>query len=200
MPPKTDSRTVALAAVALLLVAATVYDYTRKPGDSTLPGEAGNLEQPEPAAGARPSRIAALSKEAEELKHFLAYAPQIRARYSAIAAPYAESVATFAALYPTGASPAESAKKGVAALLPKNVEMSDFMVARSRPDDKGATWLNATLVLNSSDSEAFGKAVLALGDAANGSVWKELTIAADAEHRTLRASGQLALLAVEQAE
>lgn len=197
MPPKANARTAALAAVALLLVAATVYDYTVKRGDSAPPGEAGGLVPPQPA---RPGRVAALSEEAAELKHFLAYAPQVRARYSAIAAPYAESVATFAALYPAGASPAESAKKGVAALLPKNVEMSDFMVARAEPGDKGATWLNATLVLDSGDSEAFGKAVLALGDAANGSVWKELTIAADAERRTLRASGQLALLAVEQAE
>ena len=200
MPPRINIRTVVLAAIALLLAGATVYDYTRKPGRGASSDEASAPALQGRPANTRPNRIASLVKEAAELKHFLAYAPQIRARYHAIAAPYAESVATFATLYPVGETSAEAAKKGIAGLLPKNVEMSGLMIAQANPSDKGATWLTATLVLSSSDSEAFEKAILALGDAANGTIWKGLTIAGDAEHRTLRASGQLALLMVEQAE
>lgn len=186
-----------LAAVALLLAGATVYDYIRGHGtESPAPATAEPGQQDDTRTG----RVALLAREAAELKHFIAHAPQVRARYHTIAAAYAESVATFATLYPAGASPAEIAKKRVAGLLPKNVEMSDLMIAQTNANDKGATWLTATLALSSSDSEAFGKAILALGDAANGIIWKGMTIAGDAEHRTLRASGQLALLMVEQAE
>lgn len=184
-----------LAAVALLLVGATVYDYTRGSGARTsAPATAGQQTD------ARTGRVALLAREAAELRHFIAHAPQVRARYHAIAVAYAESVATFATLYPAGVSPAGIAKKRVAGLLPENVEISDLMIAQTNPNDKGATWLTATLALSSSDSEAFEKAILALGDAANGIVWKGVSIAGDAEHRTLRASGQLAMLMVEQAE
>ena len=200
MPPKINTRTAVLAATALLLVGATVYDYTRKPDSGASSGEVPAPALQERSANTHPDRIASLMKEAAELKHFLAYAPQVRARYHAIAAPYAESVATFATLYPAGETPAEIVKKRVAGLLPKNVEMSDLMIAQANPSDKGATWLAATLVLSSGDSEAFEKAILTLGDAANGTIWKRMTIAGDAEHRTLHASGQLALLMVEQAE
>lgn len=184
-----------LVAIALLLAGATVYDYTRDSG-AKLSAPATARQQ----ADTRTGRVGLLTREAAELKHFIAHAPQVRARYHAIAAAYAESVATFATLYTAGASPAEIAKKRVAGLLPKNVEMSDLMVAQANASDKGATWLTATLVLSSSDSEAFEKAILSLGDAFNGTIWKGMTIASDAEHRTLRASGQLALLMVEQAE
>jgi len=199
MLPKVNTRIVVLAVVALLLVGTTVYDYTR------------NSEQGSPDKGMEPvlashqaapsiNRVTLLAREAAELKYFLANAPQIRARYQAIAVPYAESVATFATLYSAGEDPAEIAKKSIAGLLPKNVEMSGLLIAQNGANEKGATWLTATLVLSGNDSDAFERAILTLGDAANGVVWKEMTIAADAEHRTLRASGQLALLMIEQVE
>jgi hypothetical protein len=197
MPPKVNTRTAVLAVVALLLVGATVYDYTRKPGTASSGREL------EPATAVRQhgaDRVTMLAKEAAELKYFLAHASQVRARYQAIAVPYAESVATFATLYAAGENPAEAAKKRIAGLLPKSVVMSDLLIAQANVSEKGATWLDATLVLNGSDSDAFEQAILALGDPANGTIWKGMTIAGDAEHRTLRASGQLALLMVEQVE
>ena len=199
MPPKVNTRTTVLAVVALLLVGATVYDYTRSPGVGSSEKEL----EPTTAvrqAGTRTDRVTLLAREAAELKYFLAHAPQVRARYQTIAVPYAESVATFATLYSAGEDPVEIAKKRIAGLLPKNVEMSDLLIAQANANEKGVTWLNATLVLSGSDSDAFEQAILTLGDAANGTVWKGMTIAGDAEHRTLRASGQLALLMIEQAE
>ena len=199
MPDKINTRTAVLFAIALLLAGATVYDYTGGSGTGShdneyVPAGAGRH------VGVQTNRVALLAREAAELKHFLAYAPQVRARYHAIAVPYAESVATFATLYSAGETPAEIAKKRVAGLLPKNVEMSDLMIAQANPGDKGAIWLTASIVLSSSDSDAFEKAILVLGDAANGTIWKGVTIAGDTEHHTLRASGQLALLMVEQVE
>ena len=199
MPPKVNTRTIVLAVVALLLVGATVYDYTRNAGT----GSSGEELEPTTAgrqAGAQTSRVTLLAREAAELKYFLAHASQVRARYQTIAVPYAESVATFATLYPAGEDPAEIAKKRIAGLLPKNVEMSGLLIAQANTNEKGATWLTATLVLSGNDSDAFEQAILALGDAANGTVWKEMTIVGDVEHRTLRASGQLALLMIEQVE
>lgn len=199
MPPKVNTRTVVLAVVALLLVGATVYDYTK----NSETGSSDNELEPTPAgrhAGTRTNRVSLLAKEAAELKYFLEHAPQVRTRYKTIAVPYAESVATFATLYLAGEQPAEIAKKRIAGLLPKNVEMKDLLIAQANASDRGATWLTATLVISSGDSEAFGKAILALGDAANGVMWKGMTIVGDAEHRTLRASGQLALLMIEQVE
>jgi hypothetical protein len=199
MPPKVNTRTTVLAVVALLLVGTTLYDYTRSPGagssDKELePATAGRQ------AGTRADRVTLLAREAAELKYFLAHAPQVRARYQTIAVPYAESVATFATLYSAGENPAEIAKKRIAGLLPKNVEMSDLLIARTNVNEKGATWFDATLVLSGSDSDAFEQAVLTLGDATNGTVWKGMTLVVDTEHRTLRASGQLALLMIEQVE
>lgn len=199
MPPKVNARTAVLAVVALLLVGATVYDYTRSPGV----GSSDNELEPTTAgrqAGTETDRVTLLAREVVELKYFLAHAPQVRARYQTIAVPYAESVATFATLYSAGEDPAEIAKKRIAGLLPKNVEMSDLMIAQANANEKGVTWLTATLVLSGNDSAAFEQAILTLGDAANGTVWKGMTIAGDAEHRTLRASGQLALLMIEQVE
>jgi hypothetical protein len=197
--PKLNTRTAVLAIVALLLVGVTVYDYTRSPGT----GSSGEELEPATAgrqAGGRMDRVTMLAREAAELKYFLAHASQVRARYKVIAVPYAESVATFATLYPAGENPAEIAKKRIAGLLPKNVEMSDLLIAQTSVNEKGATWLSATLVLSGSDSDAFEQAVLTLGDAANGTIWKGITVAGDAEHRTLRASGQLSLLMIEQVE
>ena len=198
MPTKINTRTTVLAVVALLLVGATVYDYTGNSGTGSSGKE--HDQTTERQIVTRPNRITLLAREAAELKYFLAHAPEVRTRYQTIAVPYAESVATFATLYSTGEDPAEIAKKRIAGLLPKNVEMSGLMIAQTNKNEKGVTWLTATLVLGSTDSDAFEQAILTLGDAANGTVWKEMTIAGDAEHRTLRASGQLALLMIEQAE
>ena len=91
-------------------------------------------------------------------------------------------------------------QKRVLELLPEGVKIGDVLVSQAAPGNKGAIWLTANLSFSSSDSAAFEKAILSLGDAANGMLWKELTAAGDAEHKSLRASGQLALLMVEHAE
>lgn len=198
MAQKINVRILALAVVAALLVAATVYDYTRQPANKSGSGQPAT--EPEKAAAVTESRTAQLVREAVELNYFIAHANQVKERYQSVAVPYAESVATFVTLYPAGESPADAARQRIPQLLPKGVEIKELMIAQANPGDKGVTGLTATLVLNGSDSKAFEDALLTLGNAANGMVWKTLNMVANKEQRTLNASGQLSLLMIEQAE
>jgi hypothetical protein len=193
-----NRRTAVLGGLALLLVGVTIYDYTRAP-DGSGKSEPAATSRARPSQAA-PNQGAALAREIAELKYFIAHAAKVRARYEAIAVPYAESVATFATLYAPGEPPGEAAKKRLLELMPAGVKIGDVLVSQPAHGNQGAIWLTATLSFSSGDSAAFEKAILTLGDAANGMLWKELSAAGDAEHKNLRASGQLALLMVENAE
>ena len=206
MPIALNARTAVLGAVALALAAATAYDLTVGFGDVSQPGRAApGAGNPVPGAGqaarapqAPPAEI--LAREVAELEHFLAAAPLVRSRYQVMAVPYAEAVATFATLHGAGDSLPRVARARVAALLPRGVKLEEMLVSEAAAADSGATWLSATLNLSSDDSAAFETALIRLGEAANGMVWKELAVVSDPERRSLRASGQLALLMVRQAE
>ena len=196
-----NSRTAVLAAVAAALVGATLYDQIVGFGDRPEPDErparkAPALQVDSPVKAGRGS----IAREIAELEHFRAAAPAVRARYQAIAVPYAEAVATFATLYAAGEPPAAVARQRVAALLPPGVRVDTMLVSEPGAADAAATWLTAQLNISSGDSEAFAAALVRLGDAANGMAWKELTVVSDPERRFLRASGQLALLMIRQAE
>lgn len=198
MAQKANARTLALAVAAVLLAAVTAYDYTRQPAEKIDPGQLAT--EPEKTAAVTVSRTAQLAGEAAELDYFIAHASQVRERYQSIAVPYAESIATFVTLYSAGESPADIARQRITQLLPKGVEMKELLVAQANHGDKGAAALTATLVLSGSDSKAFENTLLTLGNAANGIVWKTLNVVANKEQHTLRASGQLSLLMVEQVE
>ena len=203
MLPRVNKRTLILGVIAFVLVGATVYDYTVGIGPGKHPSAGAERSQAKQAkrAGEAPrSRVAELVRETSELKYFLAHAPGIRGRYQAIAVPYAEAVASFVTLYGPGESPQAIAKKRLSGLLPPGVDLSGLLVSEAPATSKGAVWLTATLSLSSRDSAAFEAAVLALGDPANGTLWKELDIGSDPETRTLRASGKLLALMVEQSE
>ena len=199
MLPTVKPRTLVLGAIALGLIGVTVYDYT-----SGIAPRRTNFATVEPVLpvepGAPRSRVSGLLRETAELKYFLAHAAEIRARYQAIAAPYAEAVATFVTLYAPDESPQGVANKRLSGLLPAGLELSGPLVSEVTPDDKGALWLTATLSFASADSAAFESALLALGDPANGVLWKELNVTGDPDKRMLRASGTLRLLMVEQVE
>jgi hypothetical protein len=210
MALRVNKRTVALSAVAVLLVAATVYDQMVGFGGPTQPVRATREAPRAPAATATARRpappllpqnaAAKLSQEIAELEHFIAAAPVVRTRYQAIAVPYAEAVATFATLHGGGEALANVARARVAALLPDGVKVDGMLVAEPAVADAGVAWLTATLNLSSGDSDAFAKALVRLGDAANGMSWKQLAVVGNPERKTLRANGQLALLMVRQAE
>jgi hypothetical protein len=187
-----------LGAIAFVLVAITAYDYTvgiGRRGDSAAVAE----ESPVKHNGPR-SRVSELLREAGELEYFLAHAPEIRTRYQTIAVPYAEAVATFATLYASDESPQAVAKQRLSALLPAGMSVTGPLISEANPTDAGTVWLTATLSFSSSDSAAFETAILRLGDPANGTLWKELSIASNLEQRTLQASGKLVLLMVERNE
>jgi hypothetical protein len=198
MLPKVNKRTLTLGAIAFLLVGATAYDYTAGIGPRREPAAVQARLQAKHEAPR--SRVADLVRETAELKYFLAHAPEIRGRYQAIAVPYAEAVATFATLYNPGESPQAVAKQRLAGLMPAGVDVSGLLVSEAAPTERGAVWLTATLSFSSKDSAAFETALLALGDPANGTLWKEMEVGSDPETRTLRASGKLLVLMVEQNE
>lgn len=206
MPTGANRRTVVLAIVAALLVAATIYDYTiggQAGGGQASPEPAEILHEqplPLPRSENRTGRLASILHEAEELRYFIAHASQVRARYTAIATPYAEAVASFATLYQPGEKPAAVARARLAQLLPAGVRIGDLLIAEVPAASQGTQTLTASLTLQGDDSAAFNQAILALGDAASGLVWKELYISGDADKHTLKASGQLAMLMVEQVE
>lgn len=196
-----NKRTAVLGVIAIVLVAATIYDYTI--------GGPGRKNSDEPASAAPVTThvtqasgggVETLLREAEELSYFISRAPRIRSRYIEIAGPYAETVATFATLYQHGENPAAVAKQRLSQLLPPEVSMKELLIAEAPANSQGALPLVATLTLDSGDSAAFQKAIFTLGNAANGTLWKELYLSADPEKRHLKASGQLAMLMVEQAE
>lgn len=194
MPAALTPRTALLAAVAAALAGATLYDQMVGFGDRAERVVA------VPTKTSVPSERGSLVREIAELEHFRAAAPAVRARYQAIAVPYAEAVASFATLHAPGEPVAAVARARVAALLPPGVKLDAILVSEAGAAEAAATWLTAQLNLSGGDSEAFATALLRLGDAANGMVWKELAVVSDPERRTLRASGRLALLMVRQAE
>ena len=182
-----------LALFALLVAIATIYDYTNGFSSSVLSTVKHSKED-------RPDMTSKLTREIFELNYFIAHKSAINERYQAIAVPYSESIATFVSLYAPGNLSNTDIKARLTKLLPAEVKVGDILLGQTNQDDKGAQWITATLTLSSSDSKAFEQAMVTLGDASNGAVWEELSIAGDAEHHTLKASGQLALLMVEQAE
>lgn len=192
-----NRKTLLLGLGAALLVCATIYDYTVGIGERSP--SAGLVEKGEGGAPHR-GKAASLASEISELRYFLAHAPEIRARYQKIAVPYAESVATFATLYPRGENPAVVAKKYLAGLLAAPIKLGDVLISTAPGSDQGAVMLIANLNFASNDSLAFEKALLTLGDATNGTVWKELTVTTNPDQRELKASGQITLLMVEQVE
>lgn len=192
-----NSKLLPLGIVAALLAALTLYDYTVGLGNEG--------SEPDPAQqrllpGGEPGKVASLVDEVSELRFLLARAPEVRTRYQKIAIPYAESVATFATFYATGETPAAAAKRQLAGLLQAPVKIGEVLISEADAGNRGAVMLNANLDFSSHDSAAFTKALLALSDASNGMVWKELSVTADPGQHELRASGQLTLLMVEQVE
>jgi len=197
MPSGANRRTVVLAVVAALLVAATIYDYTI--GGQASP-ESDEIPLPAARSASETGRLASILREAEELRYYIAHATQVRGRYTAIATPYAEAVASFATVYQPGENPSAIARARLTQLLPAGVGIGDLLIAEAPISDQGVQTLMASITLQGADSAAFNRAILALGDAASGLVWKELYISADADKHTLKASGQLAMLMVEQVE
>lgn len=193
----TNKKTRLLGMAAVLLAGLTVYDYTVGFGKN-VPRHKSTGESMAPASSS--GRVASLMNEVSGLRFFLAHAPEIKGRYQKIAVPYAESVATFSTLYATGENPESAARRYLASLLSLPVKIGDVLISKTDSDDQGATLLTANLNFSSRDSAAFAKALLTLGDASNGTVWKELSVTSDPDQHELKASGQLTLLMVEQVE
>ncbi|HEY6896981.1 MAG TPA: hypothetical protein VI279_06945 [Rhodocyclaceae bacterium] len=199
-------RTLVLGLVALALTGLTIYDYSR---NSTATSRRPAATRAAPMAAAAPgstSRPAAASgavalwREILELRHFRAHADLIRQRYQAIAGSYAELVAPLATLGTPGAAPKDQATLAIQSLLSPEVKIKDLLVAEQPATGAAAQWAEATLSLSSGDSQAMARALVALGDAGNGMIWKELAVGVDTDRRSVQAKGKLALLLVRQAE
>jgi hypothetical protein len=193
LPHRESMRTLLLGATALVLVALTIFEYTAgKPG--------GNDSDPARPAASGDERLAEKWDKIARLRYYRDNAPVIRQRYATIAVPYAESIAGFAALHPPGADAKSVAEQAVRDLLPAGVELKDILLAEAAKPVAGIVWLTATVSLASGDSQALSAALLALGNAGNGMIWKELSLGVDTANRRIQAKGELTLIAIEQAE
>lgn len=201
---KTHRKTLLLGLGAALLTCAVIYDNTIGSGEKSTSG--GLIEKRASLVGlgdggvSHRGKATSLVSEIVELRYFLAHAPEVRARYQKIAVPYVESIATFATVYSKGDDPAVVAKKYLTGLLVAPIKIGDVLISSAPNRDQGAVMLIANLNFASNDSLAFEKALLTLADATNGMAWKELTVTGDPDQRELKASGQITLLMVEQAE
>lgn len=202
-------RTLVLGLLALVLTGLTIYDYSHdKAGTSRR--SAPTRDEPvlstaatgpaSRSASVSASGAAALWREILELRHFRAHADLIRQRYQAVAGPYAELVAPLATLGTSGVAPREQVTLAVQSLLSPEVKIKDLLVAEQSASGAAAQWAEATLSLSSGDSQAMARALVALGDAGNGMIWKELAVGVDTDRRSVQAKGKLALLLVRQAE
>jgi hypothetical protein len=202
MVGRPSRRTTLLAMAALMLAALTVYDQMHGLGGDrgkSRKGSASSATAGTAISAPAPSRTDPW-RDVAQLRHYLAHATTIRKRYQTIAVPYAEAVATFATFYVADRPLRETATGAVRGLLPAGVEVQDLLVAEFAPDPQGIVRAEATISLVSADSQAMSSALLALGDAANGMIWKTLSLAADPERRRIQAKGQIAMVMLPRAE
>lgn len=199
--PQLSSRTLLLAGLAIVMVGLTLYDYMvgLPDRDSRSTFEAGQARSVSIPMQRRAVYQAGDSQSIAELENILKHAEVIRQRYRNIAVPYAESVAGFATLYAPGEIPRDKAAAAIRSLIPVEVEIKDMLISEA-PSATGSLWLTATLSLNGSDSRAMIAALMALGDAANGMVWKELALGVDDERRQISVKGRISLLMARLAE
>ncbi len=199
--PKFSRRTLILAGLAVGMAGLTLYDYSVGLPDRGVSShrETGNS----PVEAASVARVAAnrsgTGQSIAELENILGHADIIRQRYRAVAVPYAEAVASFATLYAPGEIPRDKATSAIRGLIPAEIEVKDLLISTA-PSTNGSLWLTATVSLSGSDSRAMIAALLALGDAANGMVWKELALGVDDERRLISAKGRISLLMAQLAE
>ena len=207
--PQISRRTLMLAGLAIGMAGLTFYDYRvglpdRGGGSSLDTGQprAARNQAPRHAlrqTGDGQSNSQSNGQSIAELENVLKHAEVIRQRYRTIAVPYAESVAGFATLYAPGEIPKDKAAAAIRSLIPAEVEIKDMLISEA-PTTSGSLWLTASLSLTGSDSRAMIAALLALGDAANGMVWKELALGVDDERRQIAAKGRISLLMAQLAE
>lgn len=199
--PQLSRRTLLLAGLAMVMFGLTLYDYIvglpDRDGSSAIDaGQSRPVRAPVPRRAAQQTGV---GQNIAELENILNHAEVIRQRYRTIAVPYAEAVAGFATLYAPGEIPRDKAAEAIRRLVPAEVEIKDMLISEA-PSTAGSLWLTATLSLTGSDSRAMIAALLALGDAANGMVWKELALGVDDERRQISAKGRISLLMARLAE
>lgn len=134
------------------------------------------------------------------LRFMLDNADLIRNRYQSVSVPYAESVAPIAALHSAGEEPKAAVAKAIQTLMGPSVQVKAMLVSEGVSSQRGVKLFSVSLSLESRDSQAILRTLLALGDAAGGSVWKELSVGVDNERRAVQVSGTLSVIAVQQAE
>lgn len=203
--PARSRRPLLLGGIAVVLTALTIWDYSGLAERDVVRRDAGKgdpaaLVRTE-SAGGRASQVRMDPfAEAARLRHYQTSSKLIRQRYNTIAVPYAEVVAGLAALHPRGQTPTAAAEYAVRSLIPEGVELQDIILAEEKSQTPEVVTVKATASLTSTNSQAFIKALLALGESANGMQWTSFSIAVDGGGHHISAKGDLNILTVEQAE
>jgi hypothetical protein len=183
-------RQIALVAVTLLLGAIVAADRL-----GYLDGGDGGGAAPADHGQAR------LVSEIEQLTGYAVAAPRMAAAYQEAALTYAQGVALARGLQMTPGDPQTFAKSVVQARIAAGPARDVGVSAGDAVDMGGGVHkvLLSVDFVTASDRHAT-RTIGELGSPEAGGAWTELAMTADAEAKTVKVSGRLALLVIETAE
>lgn len=196
--PRLSSRTIFLAGLATFVTSLAVYDLFVGLPDRNGSSWTGT-KLVKPVANRSTGRTAQDGETIAELESIIRNAEVIRQRYKFVAVPYAESIAGFSTLYLPGEVPRDKANAAIRGLISSDVEIREMQISETS-SSASSLWLTATVSLSSGNSKAMINALLALGDASNGMVWKELSLGVDEQRKQISATGSIRLLMARLAE
>jgi hypothetical protein len=199
------NRTIALGGLALFLALLTLIDQVND-SQSRLPSGRGAVNKGHSAAREIAENTVAgaptvgLWGQIVALRYFLENGDLIRKRYQLVSVPYAEAVAPVAALYSVGEQPKAVVTRAIQSLVDPNVQVKAMLISEGASTKQGVSLFSVGLSLESGDSQALLRSLLALGDAGGGSIWKEISLGVDSDRRVVQVGGTLTVLAIQQAE
>lgn len=182
-------RTAVLVAVAGVLAALVIADYW-----------SGGAAKRDPArVRAESAAAAGLPAEVKRMRGALLAREPIDAAYARVAVPYAERMATLRTYYTRQLAPRDIVLGALREALAQTpgVEIADAVVGVPQPRAPGVALASATVRLRSGDSQAIAAAVREIGRPSSGLVWREFSLLAAPDARTVTLTGMLQALLVE---
>ena len=182
-------RTAALVALAAVLAVFVIADYW-----------GGGTAQRAPAqARAQSASTAGLLEDVRRMRGAIAAQQSIDTAYAGVALPYAERMAELKTYYTGARAPRDVVLDALREALAQTpgVEIGDVVVGVPQPRVQGVALASATVRLRSGDSQAIAAAVREIGRPSSGLVWREFSLLAAPDAKTVTLTGTLQALLVE---
>lgn len=192
-PSTSRWRLAALAVAAVVLAALVAADFA---GKGPLP----------PKPGASPARTPAPATRAtdalddvQRLRAAIRSEEAIQSAYARVALPFAERMAGLLTYQSSAAAPRDVVGRALreAVAGAGGVEVADIVVGVPQQRARGVSVASATVRLKGADSQAMAAAVHAIGRPETGFAWREFSILAAPDTRSVTLSGSLQVLIVE---